>query len=602
MSSITRSADGFYHPSTEAELIGLVQEARQKGLQLRVRGAAHSVSYAVYTDPAPGAPDVVSQQTPPPGNAINVMLDQYRKVLSFDKTTGIITAQAGIHLGADPKDPMGTATLATSLLYQLQQAGWCFEDLGGITHQTIGGFLSTGSSGGSTRYGIEKNVLGLRIIDGTGTPFEVRADDADPSLFNAALVSMGALGVLSTVTFRPQPTFNIKGQEAITTIDGAAIDLFGPGQLGRPSLQQFLNDADYSRLFWWPQRGAERVVVWQAGQVPATPDFEPKEYEEFGGVPLVEELLIAVFYTIVGNLGDLSKAKAKLVPAFDDARLIAAQQAEGWSPLSEDGVTKFGQAFRAFVAGHPVIGGAVETVIEGLADASLDVLQLLVDGLIDVLAPFSGHIEKALPDIMRALIPVFVQLDSQKSGGEKNQPQYFQDYSYRGLPMDNQADDILVGTGFTEIWVPLGRTQEVMCLFRDYFAEAANDAEALKRTGIYTWELYAAKTNPGWMSMSYTDGTDEWKDGAFRVDVFWYATFAGNPVTDFYQQFWDLLKNKGVPFRLHWGKYQPANDPAGWASWFRKQYAHWDDFLALRAQKDPGNVFLTSYWKERFGL
>jgi hypothetical protein len=342
--------------------------------------------------------------------------------------------------------------------------------------------------------------------------------------------------------------------------------------------------------------------VWQAGRVPATPDFQPKPYEEFSSSPLVDELLIAIFYTIVGNLDDLLVAKKKLKPAFDEARLIASQEAHGWAPLNEDGTTKLGDAFRAFVQGHPILGGLIEGVIGGLAGASLDTLELVVHGVIDVLAPFASHVKTAMPEIMKALVPVFVQLDSQKSGGEKNQPQYFQDYAYRGLPMDNQADDILVGTGFTEIWVPLSRTQESMCVLRDYFNNAPSDAEALKRTGIYTWELYAAKPNPGWMSMAYSNGHDEWKDGVFRIDVFWYATFAGDPVNDFYQQFWDLLKAKGIPFRLHWGKYQPNKNGAAWAAYFRSQYEHWDEFLALRAQKDPGNVFLTKYWKERFGI
>jgi D-arabinono-1,4-lactone oxidase len=171
--------------------------------------------------------------------------------------------------------------------------------------------------------------------------------------------------------------------------------------------------------------------------------------------------------------------------------------------------------------------------------------------------------------------------------------------------MDNQADDILVGTGFTEIWIPLSRTQQVMCMLRDYIEKAPTDAEALAHSGLYTWELYAAKTNPAWMSMSYSDGTDEWKDGAFRIDVFWYATFAGNPVTDFYSQFWTLLRTNDVPFRLHWGKYQPdasKGDPEEWAAWFKKQYPRWDDFLALRKQKDPDGIFLTAYWRQRLGI
>ena len=40
----------FEHPTSEAELIALIHAARANGAQLRVRGSAHSVAAAVYTD------------------------------------------------------------------------------------------------------------------------------------------------------------------------------------------------------------------------------------------------------------------------------------------------------------------------------------------------------------------------------------------------------------------------------------------------------------------------------------------------------------------------------------------------------------------------
>jgi hypothetical protein len=33
-----------------------------------------------------------------------------------------------------------------------------------------------------------------------------------------------------------------------------------------------------------------------------------------------------------------------------------------------------------------------------------------------------------------------------------------------------------------------------------------------------------------------------------------------------------------------------------------RRYPRWDDFLALRAERDPNNIFLTDYWRERLGL
>ena len=47
------------------------------------------------------------------------MLDRYRGWHVKDEARKLVEAEAGIHLGADPSDPTGTATLETSLLSQL---------------------------------------------------------------------------------------------------------------------------------------------------------------------------------------------------------------------------------------------------------------------------------------------------------------------------------------------------------------------------------------------------------------------------------------------------------------------------------------------------
>ncbi len=187
----------------------------------------------------------------------------------------------------------------------------------------------------------------------------------------------------------------------------------------------------------------------------------------------------------------------------------------------------------------------------------------------------------------------------------RGEPQSFRDYGWQGLPMDNQASDELVPTEFTEIWLPIGRTQQAMNVLNDYFLQPKTKAGALKRTGTYGWELYGAGPTDIWMSPAYSNGEDEWKDGVFRIDPYWFEGNAGDPAEVFYPQLWNLLRESGIPFRLHWGKFQPiitAGDPDGWVPFFRSQYAKWDDFLAERERKDPNNIFLTDYWRDRFGL
>lgn len=57
----------------------------------------------------------------------------------------------------------------------------------------------------------------------------------------------------------------------------------------------------------------------------------------------------------------------------------------------------------------------------------------------------------------------------------------------------------------------------------------------------------------------------------------------------FYPSVWTLLRDSDIPFRLHWGKHQPAYQRGvrTWIDFFRARYPRWDDFLRLRAERDP---------------
>jgi len=575
---VVRDRDGFFHPADEGELVALVTAAYREGRQLRVRGAAHSVAHATYTDPLGTIPNRVEQQSAPPGENINVMLDRYAGWRVKDEGRKLVEADAGIHLGADPSDPTQSATLEASLLYRLwKDKGWALSDTGGITHQTVSGFTATGSSGGSLQFSVNNNLWGFRVIDGTGEVYEVSRDDPDPDLFFSMSPNFGLLGVVSTITFQCVDAFNISGQEAVTTLDGCAVDLFGDGNAERPGIEAFLREAEYARLEWWPQRGAERILVWQCQQIRPQPGFKPTRYEEFTDRPQLTEVLVSLLFTILGNLDDLSQARPKLQATFGEVEMALEALAK---------VERLGKA------------GQI------LARVLAEVLQGSVDVAIAILEPFASLIERELPLIFPKMLGVFISLDTDKAGMQKGEPQSFRDWGWRGLPMDNQANDVLVPTEFTELWVPLPQAGAAVRLLNDYFDEPRDDREAYRRTGLYAWELYGAPPTRFWMAASHTSGEDEWSDGVMRIDVYWFAGNRGDPAVTFYPPLWDLFRVSGIPFRLHWGKFQPvyASGEREWVDFFAAHYPRWNDFLALRARRDPNNIFLTSYWRDRFGL
>jgi D-arabinono-1,4-lactone oxidase len=244
------------------------------------------------------------------------------------------------------------------------------------------------------------------------------------------------------------------------------------------------------------------------------------------------------------------------------------------------------------------------TVGRALADFLSHAIEFGVDAAITVLEPFAPMIKRDLPDFFPKLVRLFVTLDADKQGTQKGQPQRFRDWGWTGLPMDNGVNDELLPTEFTEAWVPLPRTQQVMQLLHEYFTSPSDAHDSYARTGTYAWEIYSAMPSAFWLSPAYTSGDDEWRDGALRIDPYWFADNAEDPSRTLFAGLWQVLRDNDIPFRLHWGKLQPMDERGthDWLDFLAGQYPRWNDFLALRRERDPNNIFLNTYWRARFGL
>lgn len=120
-------------PTSEDEIIDIVKKAHASRSQVRVIGAAHSSPSNIILD----APHGVF-----PPNVVLITLTKYRGV-SIDKVKKLAVVKAGTSLDVDPE--VSDSTQANSLIRQLETAGFALPETGGITHQTIGGFLATGT-------------------------------------------------------------------------------------------------------------------------------------------------------------------------------------------------------------------------------------------------------------------------------------------------------------------------------------------------------------------------------------------------------------------------------------------------------------------------
>ncbi|MGC4083050.1 MAG: FAD-binding protein [Vicinamibacterales bacterium] len=161
---------GWFHPADEADVVRFVRAARAARRRVRVRGAHHSVPSAVA-----GPRDIV------------LVLDRFRHI-DIDTRTWEVSAGAGLRLGVDPLNPRAASD--ATLCPALHAAGRALPNLGGIVHQTVAGFLATGSAGGSTRFDAAASVVGLRFVDGHGDVHRLRREN-DAELLDAVLVAVG---------------------------------------------------------------------------------------------------------------------------------------------------------------------------------------------------------------------------------------------------------------------------------------------------------------------------------------------------------------------------------------------------------------------------
>lgn len=293
------NADIIYYPESVKEIQDIVRNAYNSGNTIvRVIGSNHSVKNAIW--------DAQSGKT--------------IKLLSLVKFNGVeinqadhtATVKAGTHLNRDQLD--NNSKVENSLNYLINKAGFALPALGGIAHQTVGGFLSTGSSGGSLKHSIEDSIISISLINGKGDIENLTYGD---DKFFAAGVSMGLCGIITHVTFNLIPNYYIYGSQVCALIDsglnpdyqeGCPIDLLGPGTQTVPSLYKFFteNDNEYSRLLWWPQEKINRLTIWKAKRTRIKdfggydkPTLPYKEFPEYFGTQITTQILARIAYIVL---------------------------------------------------------------------------------------------------------------------------------------------------------------------------------------------------------------------------------------------------------------------------------------------------------------
>ncbi|WP_432889556.1 D-arabinono-1,4-lactone oxidase [Kribbella sp. CA-245084] len=179
----TESATGIetLRPGSTDELAAAVKSAAEQGKKLKAVGSGHSFTGCS-----------VPQQ-------VMIRLDGLSAITHADKDSGRVTVGAGTDLR---KLNAGLAAFDLAM-----------ANLGDIDKQTISGAISTGTHGtGAGLGGLATQVVALDLVTADGSVLHCSAEE-NPDVFAAARVSVGALGVISSLTLQCVPAFLLRAQE-----------------------------------------------------------------------------------------------------------------------------------------------------------------------------------------------------------------------------------------------------------------------------------------------------------------------------------------------------------------------------------------------------
>ncbi len=218
-----------HRPRFTDDVAAIVRAAAAAGERVKVIGGAHSFTDTAMTD----------------GHLLS--LDLMSQILSVNGTD--VTVQAGIRL-RDLND-------------QLFERGLAMPNLGDINVQSIAGATSTATHGTGLAYGnLATTIVGLEIVTGDGTI--LRADEHhEPELLRVARVGLGALGIVTEVTLRCVPAFNLRAVETIEPLADVIADFGG-----------VMRSTDHVEFYWMP--GARRCQVKRNTRTDDPPRPQPK--------------------------------------------------------------------------------------------------------------------------------------------------------------------------------------------------------------------------------------------------------------------------------------------------------------------------------------
>ena len=196
-------------PGSLAEVVESVVVARTNGLRLKMVGSGHSFTGIALTD------------------GLLLLPDRLVGIRSVDWDAMTVTVLAGtpLHLLND----------------RLRDLGLALHNMGDVDRQTVAGAIATGTHGTGGRWAsLSAQVAAVELVTADGAVRQPSRDQ-EPDLLDAARVGLGALGVVTAVTFLVEPAFLVEAVEEPMTWDQAV-----------HGFDEHAADNHHFEMYWFP--------------------------------------------------------------------------------------------------------------------------------------------------------------------------------------------------------------------------------------------------------------------------------------------------------------------------------------------------------------
>ncbi|MGW4025223.1 D-arabinono-1,4-lactone oxidase [Streptomyces sp. NPDC005009] len=199
-------------PASVDELAAAVRRAAEDGMPVKAVGTGHSFTSIAATDGLLIRPHLLTG------------------IRHIDRAAGTVTVEAGT-----PLKRLNTA---------LAREGLSLTNMGDIMEQTVSGATSTGTHGtGRDSASIAAQIRGLELVTADGSVLTC-SEKENPDVFAAARIGLGALGVVTAITFAVEPVFLLTAREEPMPFDRVCAEF-----------DQLHAENEHFEFYWFPHTG-----------------------------------------------------------------------------------------------------------------------------------------------------------------------------------------------------------------------------------------------------------------------------------------------------------------------------------------------------------